>query len=88
MKNSLLLVLVIVFGNCAAQQVPAAAARLPRAASEAKAGSPPGSPQLAQPTSNQELATLLRAQTDAIKALSSKVDALEERIRTLEKERR
>ena len=84
MKLDLFFALVVASANAFAQQprpdqapraieLPVHQAPIPR----------PSPPQALQP-SNAELSELLRAQTTAIKSLSSKVDSLEERIRKIE----
>lgn len=84
MKLALFFALIIASANAFAQQYPQA----PRAIEGSKPAppaappkAPPGAPQL----SNAELSRLLRAQTTAIQALSSKLDSLEERIRKIER---
>lgn len=81
MKLSLFFAFIIASAIAFAQQPPA-----PRQVMQVPHGpSPmPPSPQAPQ-LSNAELSELLRAQTTAIKALSSKVDSLEERIQKIER---
>ena len=81
MKLSLFFALIIASATAFAQQAPA-----PRQVTQIPQGQspvppPPQAPQL----SNAELSELLRAQTTAIKALSSKLDSLEERIQKIER---
>lgn len=78
MKLFLFFVFIIASANAIAQQAPRAI-EIPRPAPPA-----PRAPQL----SNAELTELLRAQTTAIKSLSSKIDSLEGRIDKIERGQR
>lgn len=84
MKLSLFFVFIIASANAIAQQAPRAI-EIPRPAPPA---APPKVPPRAQQLSNAELTELLRAQTTAIKSLSSKIDSLEGRIGKIERGQR
>lgn len=78
MKLALFFAVIISFASAFAQQAPQAPAPKPPPPA---ASLPPQAPQL----SNAELSELLRAQTTAIRELSSRIDSLEERIRKVER---
>jgi hypothetical protein len=84
MKLALFFAFIIASANAFAQQAPHAI-EIPRPAPPA---APPMAPPRAPQFSNAELTELLRAQTTAIKSLSSKLDSLEERIGKIEKGQR
>jgi hypothetical protein len=83
MKVAVFFLAVVVCGNAFAQQPPGVP---PRPYGQ---GAPPPMALPRPPEfSNQELASLLRAQTAAIKSLSSRLDSLEERLGRIEAGRR
>jgi len=84
MKVAVFFLAVVVCGNAFAQQPPRVPPRSSGQGAPPIAMVPPIPPEL----SNQELASLLRAQTAAIKSLSSKLDSLEERLGRIEAGRR
>lgn len=93
MKLALFFVFIIVSANSFAQQEPRAVivkenpkTMAPPKMAPPVAMAPPHAPE--SQTSNEELTNLLRAQTTAIKSLSSKLDSLEERISKIEKGQR
>ena len=89
MKLAIFFLAVIFCGNTFAQQPPGAPP-LPTPPMFPPAVPPAAIPKAvprAPEFSNQELTALLRAQTAAIKSLSSKLDSLEERLGKIEKGR-
>lgn len=89
MRLASFFVLIITSAIAFAQQVPGYAQQAPRAIEPPPRPVPPAAPPRAPPQalqlSNAELSELLRAQTTAIRSLSSKLDSLEERIRKIER---
>ncbi|MDP1996487.1 MAG: hypothetical protein Q8J90_04775 [Gallionella sp.] len=87
MKLALFFAFIIASVNAIAQEPPSAVTKpLPPKPHDAyKAKAAPMAPLSATKLSNEELSGLLRAQTNAIKSLSSKLDSLEERIGKIEK---
>lgn len=81
MKPALFIIAIIASASAIAQQIPVEV-RTPRSAPPAAA--PPRAPEF----SKDDLIGLLRAQTAAIKALSSKLDSLEERLAKIEEKSR
>lgn len=100
MKLALLFAALAASAITFAQQVPKAAEPIPVPPAPLKAPVITGQvPQAAEPTpskapipapqlSNTDLSALLRAQTAAIRELSSRIDSLEDRVRKLERGQR
>jgi len=89
MKLALFFAFIIASANAFAQQQAPRAIEIPRPAPPMAppADLPKAAPRAPQ-LSNTELTELLRAQTTAIKSLSSKLDSLEERIGKVERRQR
>ena len=84
MKLALFFAFIIASANAFAQQAPRLLLPVPPVQPVPPAD-PPKAPPRAPQLSNAELSELLRAQTTAIRSLSSKLDSLEERIRKIER---
>jgi hypothetical protein len=89
MRPAVLLALLLLATSlsASAQQFPAAAGgKTDRPHDTTSGQAPEGAPHADAPSSSSsDLATLVRAQTDAIKALKTRVDELERRVSKLEK---